>query len=112
MTIVLTIFGTILGIIAVAMISEIIARWQRLPFDPASWQFRPRERCRLVHDLLKSERLRGSCREEILTLLGHPDYESGCSVAYYLTGDKFGDKLRIRIGADGRAYKAKMEHGC
>ena len=102
----------VIGLLAVIAIAAFIDRRNRLPFDPASWRARPHERWRFIHDLLDSERLRGITREEAAALLGNPDYESVCSLAYYLKGDKFGDKLRIRLTAEGQVFKAKFEYGC
>ncbi len=50
--------------------------------------------------------------EEATALLGNPDYKSTCSPAYYLNGDKFGNKLRLRLTADGCVHKAKFEGSC
>src|SRR5260221_13311938 len=99
----------LIGVIAMAAFLD---RRNRMPFDPASWQIRPRERWRFIHDLLERERLRGMSREEAATLLANPDYESACSLAYYLKGDKFGNKLRIRLTAEGQVFKAEFEYGC
>ena len=102
----------VIGIVVLTALVNLPARMQRLPFEPTRWQARPRDRWRLIHDLLRSERLRGMSHDEILALLGTPDYESGCSLAYYLTGKQFGEKLRIRLNPDGRMFKAKLEDGC
>jgi hypothetical protein len=102
----------VIGLTAVIAIAVFIDRRNRMPFDPAAWRARPQERWRFIHDLLDSERLRGTSRDEAATLLGNPDYESVCSLAYYLKGDKFGDKLRIRLSAEGQVFKAKFEYGC
>src|SRR3954467_9642882 len=102
----------LIALVCMTALAILLPRMQRLSFDPARWQTRPKDRWRLIHDLLRSERLRGMSHDEILALLGNPDYESGCSLAYYLTGKQFGDKLRIRLSPDGRLFKAKLEYGC
>jgi hypothetical protein len=101
-----------IGPLAVLAIAAFIDRSSRMSFDPASWLALPRERWRFIHDLLDSERLRGISREEAAALLGNPDYESASSLAYFLNGDRFGNKLRIRLTAEGRVFKARFEYGC
>ena len=96
-------------VIAVAILSE---RLPRKPFNPALWQSRPAERRQIVYDLIKGSVLMGMARCDVIALLGKPDYQSDSSLAYWLTLDRFGDKLRLRIGADGRVFKAKFEMGC
>jgi hypothetical protein len=103
---------SIIGLIAVIAISAFVDRKNRMSFDPTSWSARPRDRWRFIHDLLTSDRLRGMSRQEVVDLLGNPDYKSDCSFAYFLNGDKFGNKLRIRLTADGQVFKAKFEYGC
>src|SRR5262249_37332422 len=97
--------GQLLAIIATIVvalgISLFIPRLLRRPFDPGRWKTRPRDRWRLVHDLLGNERLNGLRSHEIVDLLGYPDYASENSLAYYLTGQRFGDKLRVRLDRDG-----------
>jgi hypothetical protein len=93
-------------------LAAFIDRNRRKPFDPAQWQASPKDRWRLVHDLIKRTALTGLNRSDVVALLGKPDYESDCSIAYFLTGDQFGDKLRIRVSADGSVFKAKTEWGC
>ena len=102
----------LIALVVSAGLAFLLPRMQRLPFDPARWQTRPRDRWQLIHDLLNMERLRGMSHDEVLALLGNPDYESGCSLAYHLSGKRSGDRLRIRLGPDGRVFKAKLEIGC
>jgi hypothetical protein len=102
----------IAAIVVVLVISLLIPRLSRRPFDPVRWHSCSRDRWRLAHDLLRSERLRGLRSNEIVALLGNPDYASENSLAYYLTGQRFGDKLRVRLNPDGCAYKVKIELGC
>ena len=89
-----------------------VDRNRRKPFDPAQWRASPKDRWRLVHDLSQRTVLTGMSCSEVVALLGEPDYQSTCSIAYYLTADPFGDKLRFRVSADGCVFKAQMEYGC
>jgi hypothetical protein len=50
-------------------------------------------------------------RSEVVALLGKPEHESGCSMAYQLKNAS-GDRLRIRLGPDDRVIKSKLELGC
>ena len=108
----LTIAGVILFAVAAFGLAELLERLQRKPFGPAEWLESPRNRRWLVHDLVSGRRLLGQSREAIVALLGPPDYESPASIVYWLTSDRFGDKLRIRIDPNGRVFKAKVEDGC
>ncbi|MFN0051163.1 MAG: hypothetical protein ACKV0T_03175 [Planctomycetales bacterium] len=102
----------VFGGISLVLLSIVIARLQRRPFDPDRWQADARLRPILVHDLARSQRLLGLRRKAVLALLGEPDYASGCSLAYCLFGNPDGDKLRIRLDSADSVFKVKIERGC
>ncbi len=105
----------ILALVVVAVIIAAAIFNERLPrkaFNPTLWESRPSERRQIVYDLVRSTVLTGMTRRDVIALLGKPDYQSDSSLAYWLTSDRFGDKLQIRIGADGHVFKSKVEMGC
>ena len=99
-------------VVLIAAIVIFRERLQRRSFTAARWHAHPGDRWKMVHDLIRTAELRGMNRSEVIAMLGTPEYESDCSMAYWLTGDLSGDKLRIRLGTDGRVFKSKLEMGC
>lgn len=99
-------------LIIIAILAVLYERIQWRPFSAARWHARPRDRWQIAHDLIRRAILSGMSRSEVVALLGKPEYESVCSMAYQLRGDRWGDKLRIRLGRDDRVFKSKLEFGC